>query len=242
MTKPEFSSKNVFADGENRRQVTDLIREKCRFIVVEGVIGAGKTTLASMISERLDAHLMLEHFDENPFLGTFYENRERWAFHTQLSFLASRFKQQKQLMTRDLFHEIVVSDYGFEKDRIFASVNLAGDELQLYESMYSIMELNTPTPDAVIYLQAPAERLLKHIRKRGRPFEAQIELGYLKELQDAYNDYYFRYTRSPLLIVNTDEVDFVQDSKAVDEMLRQIATSQYRGTTYFRPVSGGLFE
>lgn len=232
--------------GENiqREQspYVDLLRENYRYVVIEGVIGAGKTTLARMISSRIDAQLILEEFEENPFLGTFYEDRGRWAFHTQLSFLASRFKQQKHLMTRDLFHQVVVSDYAFEKDRIFAYVNLEGDELQLYETMYSIMELNTPVPDAIIYLQASPERLLKNIRKRGREYEERIDRAYLATLIDAYNYYFFRYTRSPLLIVNTEEVDFVEDPGAVDEMLRQIATTRYQGTTYFRPSSPGLFE
>ncbi len=220
----------------------DVIRENCRFFVVEGVIGSGKTTLARMIGDRLDAQLVLEEFEENPFLDSFYQNRDRWAFHTQLSFLASRFQQQKRLMARDLFQQLVVSDYSFEKDHIFASVNLRGDELQLYETMYSIMEPNTPVPDVIIYLQATPERLLKNIRKRGRPYEEQIDRSYLKTLIDAYDYYFYRYTRSPLLIVNTEEVDFVEDSKAVDEMLRQIATTRYRGTTYFRLETGGLFE
>ncbi len=225
-----------------RPSYVDLIRENCRYIVIEGVIGAGKTTLAQMISSRLDAQLVLEEFAENPFLDTFYEDRRRWAFHTQLSFLASRFKQQKHLMARDLFHQVVVSDYAFEKDRIFAYVNLEGDELKLYETMYSIMELNTPVPDTIIYLQASADRLLKNIRKRGRAYEERIDRAYLATLIEAYNYYFFRYTRSPLLIVNTEEVDFVEDPGAVDEMLRQIATTRYQGTTYFRPSRRGLFE
>ena len=220
----------------------DRIRENYPYIVVEGVIGAGKTTLAEMIGSRIDAQLVLEEFEENPFLGTFYEDRKRWAFHTQLSFLASRFKQQKRLMARDLFHQAVVSDYAFEKDRIFAYVNLEGDELQLYETMYTIMELNTPAPDVVIYLQASPERLLRNIRKRGRAYEEGIDRAYLASLTDAYNYYFFRYTRSPLLIVNTEQVDFVEDPGAVDEMLRQIATTRYQGTTYFRPATPGLFR
>lgn len=222
--------------------VLDVIRENCRFLIVEGVIGAGKTTLARMISERLGAQLILEEFEENPFLDSFYVDRRRWAFHTQLSFLATRFQQQKRVAAGDLFHQFIVSDYSFEKDRIFASVNLEGDELHLYETMYSIMEPNTPVPDLAIYLQATPDRLLRNIRKRGRPYEDRIDRGYLKTLTDAYNYYFFRYTRSPLLIVNTEDVDFVQDPSAVDEMLRQIAMSRYRGTTYFRPVAGGLFS
>lgn len=242
MTNRRLENTSEAAGSDDSRHFAELIRENCRYIVVEGVIGAGKTTLARVLSERLDARLVLEEFEENPFLDTFYEDRKRWAFHTQLSFLASRYKQQKQLLSGDLFHRVVVSDYAFEKDRIFANVNLEGDELRLYETMYSIMELNTPVPDTIIYLQMSAERLLKNIRKRGRSYEENIDLAYLKTLIEAYNHYYFRYTRSPLLIVNTEDVDLVEDESAVDGMLREIATTRYKGTTYFRPARGGLFE
>lgn len=242
MTTDEADGSRGSETPSNRASYVDLIRENFRYIVVEGVIGAGKTTLAKMISSRVDANLVLEEFEENPFLGTFYEDRRRWAFQTQLSFLASRFKQQKQLMSRDLFHQVVVSDYAFEKDRIFAYVNLEGDELQLYETMYSIMELNTPVPDAIIYLQASPDQLMKNIRKRGRSYEERMDRDYLANLIEAYNYYFFRYTRSPLLIVNTEQVDFVEDPGAVDDILTQIATSRYQGTTYFRPSTPGLFE
>ncbi|MEX0746682.1 MAG: deoxynucleoside kinase [Rhodothermales bacterium] len=220
----------------------ELIQENLHYVVIEGVIGAGKTTLAQQLSERLHAQLVLEEFDENPFLSDFYLDRRRWSFHTQLSFLASRFKQQKLLTERDLFHQIVISDYAFEKDRIFAYVNLEGDELQLYESLYKIMEQNTPVPDIIIYLQASPEKLLRNIKKRGRPYEERIERSYLQQLAEAYNSHFFRYNRSPLLIVNTEEVDFVEEPRAVDELLRQIAATRYRGTTYFRPTRPRLFE
>ena len=242
MTFRELDHMRESAEGDDSRHVSELIRENYRYIVVEGVIGAGKTTLARAISERLDGHLLLEEFEENPFLDTFYDDPKRWAFHTQLSFLASRYKQQKQLLSRDLFHQIVVSDYAFEKDRIFANVNLEGDELRLHETIYSIMELNSPVPDTIIYLQTSPGRLLKNIRTRGRPYEEHIDLTYLKTLIEAYNSYFFRYTRSPLLIVNTEDIDLVEDPGVVDGMLREIATTRYRGTTYFRPARGGLFE
>jgi deoxyadenosine/deoxycytidine kinase len=220
----------------------ELIQENLHYVVIEGVIGAGKTTLAQLLSERLHAQLVLEEFDENPFLSDFYSDRRRWSFHTQLSFLASRFKQQKLLTERDLFHRIVISDYTFEKDRIFAYVNLEGDELRLYDSLYNIMEQNTPVPDIIIYLQSSPERLLRNIKKRGRPYEERIERSYLHQLSEAYNSHFFRYTRSPLLIVNTEEVDFVEEPNAVDELLRQIAATRYRGMTYFRPTRPRLFE
>ena len=130
------------------------LRDDLRYIVIEGVIGAGKTTLAKLLAQRFNGQLILEEFEENPFLDRFYANRKRWAFHTQLSFLASRFRQQKALFDRDLFHNVIISDYMFEKDRLFAHQNLEGDELQLYETLFWQMNLGVPRPDLIVYLQS----------------------------------------------------------------------------------------
>ncbi len=212
------------------------LRDDLRYLVIEGVIGAGKTSLARLLAERLDGRLVLEEFEENPFLERFYEDRARWAFPTQLAFLASRFRQQKELAERDLFHQILVSDYAFDKDRIFAHQNLSGDELQLYETLFSLMEPSTPTPDLIVYLQSSPARLMQNIAKRGRSYEKDMEAAYIASLHEAYNYFFFRYTKSPLLIIKAGEIDFVENPKDLDELVRQIVTVTYRGTTYFHPI------
>jgi deoxyadenosine/deoxycytidine kinase len=210
--------------------------EALSYIAIEGVIGAGKTTLAELLAERLDARLVLEQFEENPFLERFYENRERWAFQTQLAFLASRFRQQKELQSRDLFHDVIISDYTFEKDRIFAHHNLNGDdERSLYETLFSLMEPFAPTPDLVVYLQSSPDRLMRNIAQRGRPYEEDMDRGYIEALHEAYNYFFFRYTKSPLLIVNATEIDFVENEDELDELVHQITDARRYGTTYFTP-------
>jgi deoxyadenosine/deoxycytidine kinase len=207
------------------------------YIVIEGVIGAGKTTLARLMAEHFGAKLVLEEFEDNPFLERFYEDRARWAFQTQLAFLASRFRQQKELGARDLFHHAVISDYAFDKDRIFAHHNLQGDELRLYETLFGLMEPNTPTPDLIVYLQSTPERLMQNIARRGRPYEEDMDPGYIEALHEAYNYYFFRYTKSPLLIVNAAEIDFVENPDERDELIRYIAKMEHHGTTYVNPLA-----
>jgi len=209
--------------------------EHIQYVVVEGVIGAGKTTLAQITSARYGARLILERPDENPFLEKFYTDRPRWAFQTQLSYLASRFRQQQELLKRDLFQQDIVSDYSFDKDRIFARINLSGDELQLYESLYGLMQPNTAVPDLVVYLQSSTERLMANIRKRARSYETGMEESYISALNEAYNSYFFHYTASPLLIVNATNLDFVERPGDLQELLHQIETLQHPGTTYYNP-------
>ncbi len=211
-----------------------------RYIVIEGVIGAGKTTLARILAERFNARLVLEEFEENPFLPRFYEDRSRWAFQTQLSFLASRFRQQQALLKRDLFHQIVISDYSFDKDRIFAYLNLEGDERQLYDSLYKLMQPAIPVPDLIVYLQSTTERLLKNIRQRARTYELDMDPAYINILNEAYNHYFFLYTKSPLLIINATHIDFVRNPHEMEELVRQITTIRHKGTTYFNPASETL--
>ena len=213
--------------------------ENLQYVVIEGVIGAGKTTLATMLAERTEARLVLEQFEENPFLERFYSDRARWAFQTQLSFLASRFRQQQTLGGRDLFHNLLVSDYTFDKDRIFARINLSGDELKLYETMFGIMQPTTPVPDLIVYLQASTDRLMTNIFQRGRDYEKNMERGYIDGLNQAYNHYFFHYNQSPLLIVNATNMDFVKHPGDLNELIRQIAGLRHPGTTYFNPSSPG---
>ncbi len=215
------------------------LHEDLRYVIIEGVIGVGKTTLARLLAQRFDGQLVLEKFDENPFLERFYNDRPRWAFQTQLAFLASRFRQQKALLARDLFHQVTIADYSFDKDRIFAHLNLSGDEVQLYETLYGLMEPTTPRPDLVVYLQSSAERLMRNIRQRGRPYEANMDPQYIAALNEAYTYYFFRYTKSPLLIINAERIDFVKNPADLEELLRQIATIKHHGTTYFNPTPSG---
>ena len=204
------------------------------YVAVEGVIGAGKTSLARMLAERARGRLVLEEFEDNPFLGTFYQDRDRWAFQTQLAFLASRFKQQKALAARDLFVDHVVADYTFDKDRVFAHVTLSGDEVRLYETLYGIMEPAAPVPDLVVYLRSTVDRLLHNVALRGRSYEADMDPDYLAELVDAYDRYFFHYTKSPLLIVDASRIDFVGERSTFDELVRQIGNVR-GGTAYFNP-------
>lgn len=208
--------------------------DRLSYVAVEGVIGAGKSTLARMLAERVGGRLVLEEFEENPFLGTFYQDRDRWAFQTQLAFLASRFKQQKALAARDLFHRHLVADYTFDKDRIFAHVTLSGDELQLYQTLYGIMEPSAPVPDLVVYLRSSVDRLVHNVALRGRSYEANMDSAYLAELSEAYDQYFFHYRKSPLLIVDASRIDFVREPNTFDELVRQMASVK-GGTAYFNP-------
>lgn len=206
------------------------------FIAVEGVIGAGKTSLARLLAERHNARLVLEQFEENPFLPRFYEDRRRYAFQTQLAFLASRFKQQEALRNRDLFQEMVISDYLFEKDRIFARLNLSGDEMALYDSIYGIMSSISARADLVVFIQSSVDRLMQNIKTRGRPYEKEITRSYIEELNEAYNHFFHHYTRSPLIIINASEVDFVNDEEQLKYIEDQIFLQPIRSnTTHITP-------
>lgn len=202
------------------------------FIAIEGVIGVGKTSLAKLLTERHNARLVLEQFEENPFLPKFYQDRERYAFPTQMAFLASRFKQQQQMLDQDLFHQMTVSDYIFEKDRIFARLNLDDDELALYDSIFNIMAGISAKPDLVIYLQSTVDRLMYNIRERDRDYERHISREYLEELTEAYNHFFYHYNKSPLIIINTSEIDFVSDKKHLDYIEEQVFDRPIHGNTH----------
>lgn len=223
----------------NARDATDpeapRLPDHLQYVVIEGVIGVGKSSLAKLLARRQDAQIVLEQFEDNPFLERFYDDRPRWAFQTQLSFLASRFRQQQSLHTRDLFHLSTISDYAFDKDRIFARLNLTGDELQLYETLYTLMQPTTPVPNLIIYLQSSTARLMQNIRARGRSYEEKIEESYIDSLNQAYNQYFFHYVQTPLLIVNATNIDFVHKVEDLDDLIRQISILDHAGTTYYNP-------
>ena len=192
------------------------------YIAIEGAIGAGKTTLAELLAERLRAQLILEQFEENPFLSSFYEDRRAHAFQTQIFFLLSRFRQQKQVLQTDLFYENIVSDYLFAKDRIFASINLSEDELALYDEVEQALLKSVPVPDIVIYLQSGVPELLEGIHRRGRPFEQNLSPEYLAQVVEAYNDYFFHYRDSRLIVVNAEDVDFFTHPEQVERLFAAI--------------------
>jgi deoxyadenosine/deoxycytidine kinase len=206
------------------------------YIAIEGVIGAGKTALAHMLSERLFARLVLENFEDNPFLPKFYEDPEQFAFQTQIYFLLSRYKQQQELFQTDLFHSHIVSDYIFEKDKIFAYLTLRDDELRLYENLLSTIERTIPQPDLVIYLQSSVDRLMDNIKKRGREMEKNMSEEYIKELNEAYNYFFFRYKSSPLLIVKSTDLDFVNNQDHFEDLLVQILRPNKAPVEYYNPL------
>jgi deoxyadenosine/deoxycytidine kinase len=204
-------------------------------IVIEGPIGVGKTSLAKLLAEVFHARCLLEKPEENPFLAHFYQDPKKYAFQAQVFFLLTRFQQQREIAQLDLFNQVTLSDYLFDKDRIFALLNLDEHELALYEKIFQLLEGRLPTPDLVIFLQAKPEVLLQRIKSRNIPYEKEIELEYLKRLTEAYNYYFFHYDQSPLLVVNTSEIDFVKRKEDLDQLLREIKKMR-KGTWYFTPM------
>jgi len=209
------------------------------YIAVEGVIGVGKTTFSRMLAERLDAELVAEEVFENPFLVDFYKNRKRYALSTQLFFLISRFQQQQQLMVRDLFAQRLVADYLFAKDAIFAQVNLSERELALYERIAPELARDVPKPDLAIYLQARTPMLLDRIKKRNYTFEKSIDFDYIDGLNKAYDYYFFHYTETPLLVVKTDDIDFVNNPEHFDDLISQISKPT-GGKKYYVPAGNAV--
>jgi len=209
-----------------------------RYIVIEGVIGVGKTSLSRLLSERLAARLVLEEVEENPFLKDFYRDRTRYAFQTQMHFLFSRYQQQRSLRQLELFSERLVADYLFQKDRIFASLNLQERELALYERLVGWLELDVMKPDVVVYLQASPDTLMERIARRGRSFEREMDREYIKSLNEAYNHFFFHYVEAPLLVVNTNRIDFVNNPDDFEDLEKRIL-SHRQGTVYYAPIERG---
>jgi deoxyadenosine/deoxycytidine kinase len=204
-------------------------------IAIEGPIGVGKSSLAERLAERLDATTVLEEWGQNPFLKAFYDGTAGAAFQVELFYLLSRYRQQQELLQRNLFQHATVSDYVFEKSRLFAYLNLDDSELLIFEKLWTLLVESVPRPDLVIYLQAPSEVLLRRIRGRGQAEEAKLSQEYLAEVARAYNHYFFHYTLTPLLVVNTEAVDFVKRPEDVDDLVKQIR-SMGKGTQYYVPM------
>ncbi len=200
----------------------EKVMREFKFIAIEGVIGAGKTSLTKILSNKLHTGALLEEFEENPFLTKFYADRKKYAFHTQIYFLMSRYRKQREIAQIDLFNSKLITDYLFVKDRIFAEVNLSEDEFALYDKIYSILSIDVPRPDLVIYLQASPEALYKRIKQRGRIYERDIEFEYIEKLGEAYNTFFFHYNSSPMLIVNIKGFDFLANPRDLDLLCKEI--------------------
>jgi deoxyadenosine/deoxycytidine kinase len=209
-----------------------------RYIAIEGPIGVGKSSLAKILAQKYASRLVKEEVAGNPFLERFYENPRKFAFQTQLFFLLSRYRQQRELAQGDLFEGGLVCDYILAKDKIFALINLEDDEVSLYESIYKLLVSTLPKPDLVIYLQARPEVLLSRVRKRGIAYERNISLDYLRTLSDAYNEYFFHYNETPLLVVNTSEIDFVESPRDLEHLVREVKSVK-RGTQHYIPLGSG---
>jgi deoxyadenosine/deoxycytidine kinase len=215
---------------------TKSTTRNARYIVIEGPIGVGKTSLATLLAPELNARLVFERAEENPFLTDFYQDPARFRFQTQIFFLMSRFAQQEEFSQHDLFHQVTISDYLFAKDRIFAYLNLNDQELALYEQIYRMIEPKVVRPDLVIFLQADTETILRRIKQRARSFEKNVSRDYIEAVNEAYNHYFFRYSETPLLVINTSDIDFVHNPDDLDDLIRQVL-SMREGTLYYVPKS-----
>ncbi|PWT90081.1 MAG: deoxynucleoside kinase [Acidobacteria bacterium] len=204
------------------------------YIAVEGPIGVGKTTFVELLASQLHATTMFEDLN-NPFLKDFYRDAQGAAFQAQLFFLLTRYKQQQKLQQADLFQQIIVSDYLFQKDKIFAYLNLNDSELIVYEKLFTLLETNIPKPDLVIYLQASVDVLQQRIKKRNVDYERSISRDYLKELTQAYNYFFFHYKLSSLLVINTSDIDFVENPADMQDLVKMIRTMG-KGTKYYVPT------
>lgn len=202
---------------------------KFRYIAVEGPIGVGKSSLCQMMAEDFKARLILEEVSENPFLGYFYENPEMYAFQTQIFFLLSRYRQQVELKQQNLFNTMTICDYLFAKDKIFASMNLSQEEVDLYENIYQLLDARLPKPDLVLFLQASPDILLSRIKKRKAAYEKGIEPEYVEELAQAYSRFFFQYNDTPLMVVNTSGIDFVKNKTDYEILRREILHMEKSG-------------
>jgi len=207
------------------------------YIAIEGPIGVGKTSLAQALGLRIGARIVLEDTDSNPFIARFYQDPEKYAFPVQLYFLLTRYNQQRQLAQQDLFARATVSDYLLAKDRIFARLNLDPDELVLYEGVYRLLDGQLARPDLVVYIRARVEVLADRLRKRNRTFERHISMEYLESVSAAYRDFFFYYDETPLLVVDSSEIDFVDDPGDLEDLLREIDRT-VTGSHYYVPRKG----
>jgi deoxyadenosine/deoxycytidine kinase len=208
---------------------------KAKYIVVEGPIGVGKTSLARLLAVEFHARTVFEQVEDNPFLPKFYKARETYAFQNQTFFLLNRYQQQLALSQQDLFNHNTVADYLFAKDNIFATLTLSNEELKLYQQIFALLTTRVPKPDLVVYLQARPEVLYKRLKKRDKPYERGVTFEYLAEVAQAYNRFFFNYDETPLLVVNTSDIDFVASSKHLADLIKEI-NNMGLGTQHYIPL------
>lgn len=208
---------------------------KAKYIVVEGPIGVGKTSLARLLATEFQARTVFEQVEDNPFLPKFYKARESYAFQNQTFFLLSRYHQQLELTQQDLFNQNTVADYLFAKDNIFASLTLSAEELKLYQQIFALLTARVPKPDLVVYLQARPEVLYKRVKKRDKSYERALTFEYLTEVAQAYNRFFFNYDATPLLVVNTSDIDFVASSEHLADLIKEI-NKMGSGTQHYIPL------
>ncbi len=210
------------------------IFERFPYIVIEGPIGSGKSTLASMLADKFQAHLLSEKAEVNPFLPRFYQDAQRYALPTQLFFLFQRSGQISELNQRDMFNKPTVADFFLEKDPIFARLNLDDEEYALYHQIYTHLQLKSPKPDLVVYLQTPVDELAGRIEERNISYEQDIPREYLERLSDAYSEYFHQYDVSPLLIVNNEKLNIIKDTEALNLLIDRIGQIK-SSREYFNP-------
>jgi len=217
--------------------VSERKRTPVQFVAIEGVIGVGKSTLTRRLADYVGGYTLLEQVEANPFLADFYSDRRSYAFQTQIFFLLSRYRQLKRFQQRDLFRGPVISDYMFEKDKVFANINLDDHELDMYNQIFGLMERDQPKPDRLVYLQASVDALLQRIERRGRAFERAMDPQYLATLAEAYNYFFLHYAGAPVLVVNTNELDFTRDHALIAE-LWEVLVGHTGGTRLYKPANG----
>lgn len=206
------------------------------YIVIEGPLGVGKTSLALKLAETLNAEALLEDAEENPFLRKFYQNPKKYSFQAQIFFLLRRYQRALDISQMDLFKRTMISDYLFDKDRIFARANLDDDEFWLYEQLFQLLRKRIKPPDLVIFLQATTDVLVERIRKRDKKYERGLSTKYLEEINRAFNDFFFHYADSPLLVINASRIDFVNVTEDFEDLVAQIGRMR-TGTQYYVPMS-----
>ncbi|MFC1866669.1 deoxynucleoside kinase [Thermodesulfobacteriota bacterium] len=205
-------------------------------MVVEGPLGVGKTSLAIKLAEKINGQTLLERTEDNPFLNKFYQNPKRYGFQIQLFFLLRRYQHSLEINQRGLFNSAIVSDYLFDKDRIFARTNLDDNEFWLYEQLFQLLKRRITAPDLLIFLQARTEVLIERIKKRDREYESRIKFRYLDEINQAFNDFFFHYTDSPMLVVDASKIDFVNIPEDFENLVNEIKRLK-SGTQYYVPIS-----